>query len=102
MGFCIERRAERRSVAPRSSIIGSLVNTGDSSSSTGINDVDDQLLVGPGFDGCIGVAFALRSNITQKYVTVGGIFDRNCFQVTAERAEDAAVFTIVPMPGTST
>jgi hypothetical protein len=94
MGFLIERRKEKRSSVLRTSLnignIGGLLNSSKS---------DDQTL-GPGEDGCIGVAFALKSALTKKYVSTGGMFDR-CLQVAADRSSDAAIFTIVPMPSAS-
>lgn len=90
MGFSIEKRKERRSVARRSSFMGGLLNS---------SPADDQSM-GPD-DGCIGLAFALRSTLTKKYISDGGMFDR-CLQVAGDRPEDACIFTIVPMPSATT
>lgn len=89
MGFYLERRAERRSDRPRSSIIGGLLNS----------DSTCDHMPGPGDEGCLGLAFAIRSSHTNKYVLVGGMLDGYCLLVTGEKPEDAAVFTIMPLQG---
>jgi len=89
MGFLIERHKEKRGVMARGSLALGLLGTGS-------KDQDPSLLV-PDDDVCIGAQFCLRSATTRKYVSCGGMFDR-CLQVTAEKAQDAAVFTITAMP----
>jgi len=89
MAFFVERRAERRATTGRSSLMGGLITTAAA---------EDHML-GPGDDGCLGLNFSLCSAFTNKYVVVGGLLDRYCLQVTGEKPEDAAVFTIMPIPG---
>jgi hypothetical protein len=89
MGFLIERHKEKRSVMHRTSVtLGGLLGPG--------KGPEDKPQI-PDHDVCVGTAFCLRSTQTRMYVSVGGMFDR-CLQVTAEKAHDAAIFTIVPMP----
>eukprot|EP00746_Dinoflagellata_sp_MGD_P150905 gnl/MRDRNA2_/MRDRNA2_82663_c0_seq1.p1 gnl/MRDRNA2_/MRDRNA2_82663_c0~~gnl/MRDRNA2_/MRDRNA2_82663_c0_seq1.p1 ORF type:complete len:1276 (-),score=281.97 gnl/MRDRNA2_/MRDRNA2_82663_c0_seq1:67-3462(-) len=57
----------------------------------------DEDLIGGHHDGSLGLAFALRSAITNKYVIAGGLLDRYCMRVTGSKAEDASVFMFVPL-----
>jgi hypothetical protein len=94
MGFTIERRKEKRAASLRKSIVGNLLNSD-------LLGKSDDHSPGPGEDGCIGLSFALRSTFNGKFISTGGMFDR-CLQISAEKPEDAAVFTIVPMPTSTT
>jgi len=80
MAFVLERRSEQRSGGVRR---GSLLQDDDPPP-----PVDDNSL---------GLAFALRSEYTKKYVVMGGLFDFYRMQVTAEKPEEATVFTMVPL-----
>lgn len=83
MAFVVERRLEQRS---------------GSRGGRSILMSEEEKSFGPGDEGCLGLAFALRSAYTNKYVVLGGLMDWYRMQVTAEKPEDAAVFTFVPMP----
>jgi len=76
--FFIERRAALR--------------TGGSKKSSSLA-LDD----GAPEDGCLGLAFALRSAKTMRYLVMGGMWDRYRVQVSGEKPEDAMVFTFVPL-----
>jgi len=86
MAFVIERRLEQRSGGGPRFGRGSLLAEPEEKS------------FGPGDEGCLGMAFALRSALTSKYVVVGGLLDWYRMQVSGDKPEDAAVFTFVPMP----
>lgn len=59
-------------------------------------------LVVTGDDGSLGMAFALRSMLTGRYVNVGSsLFGSSCVRVAGHRADDAAIFTFVPLEGSN-
>mmetsp|Transcript_24339 Transcript_24339/g.56527 ORF Transcript_24339/g.56527 Transcript_24339/m.56527 type:complete len:1405 (+) Transcript_24339:157-4371(+) len=82
MTFTLERRCEQKAVTTRR---GSMTD-------------DEQ--PPPADDNSVGLAFALRSDLTQKYVVMGGLFDFYRMQVTADKPEEATVFTMVPVANT--
>eukprot|EP00927_Polykrikos_kofoidii_P057537 TRINITY_DN5167_c0_g1_i1.p1 TRINITY_DN5167_c0_g1~~TRINITY_DN5167_c0_g1_i1.p1 ORF type:complete len:1365 (-),score=320.45 TRINITY_DN5167_c0_g1_i1:45-4139(-) len=82
MAFLLEKRTELRASSQRGSI-------------SSLNDISQ---VGPAYDNnLLGVAFAIRSALTGKYVVTGGLLAGYCLQATGDRPEDAAVFTFVPL-----
>eukprot|EP00928_Gymnodinium_smaydae_P073618 TRINITY_DN5679_c0_g1_i1.p1 TRINITY_DN5679_c0_g1~~TRINITY_DN5679_c0_g1_i1.p1 ORF type:complete len:1355 (-),score=315.87 TRINITY_DN5679_c0_g1_i1:87-4151(-) len=50
-------------------------------------------------EGCLGHTFALRSVCSGQYVCGGGLLTGYCMQVSAERPEDASIFSLVPRRG---
>lgn len=84
MGFLMEQHKDKEKRSKRSRLSSVFART---------SSTEDPCLEVPDHDTCIGDQFCLRSSLSGKYVSCGGVFDR-CLQATAENAEDAAVFTI--------
>eukprot|EP00929_Paragymnodinium_shiwhaense_P086823 TRINITY_DN47241_c0_g1_i1.p1 TRINITY_DN47241_c0_g1~~TRINITY_DN47241_c0_g1_i1.p1 ORF type:complete len:1373 (+),score=329.81 TRINITY_DN47241_c0_g1_i1:229-4347(+) len=76
MAFVVEKRAELRAESQRGSFV-------------------DEEPMDPYSN--IGMAFAVRSLFSNKYLQLGGLLAGRCLQVTGERPDDAAVFTYYPI-----